>query len=231
MLPEASTALASLALTVYEQIGATDARHLFPMPDAILEEVYRLSILPSECDADIKTSISSVLVESDFSQLLTKRGDLTPMVVTASGSFRITPHLLLSSLFTSASIQIFLLRQSNNESAFVETVLRNYEELRKAVRGEAVNAYFITGLSGISLSETSQASTPWGVLRSAPRVQESETLEAVQLVSPRPKTTCTLIEDKRIAVRFDTSTNPRHSFDDLDRKHPKVRLLFHCHAY
>lgn len=218
------TALTSLAVTVFRFLEAQPAQQ-FPlrMGDGIYDAIQQSSLLSLQFHNTLKPVIPIVFPEPDFSPILVKEGDRTPMLLTLNGGARISPEAILSGMLTSAWIQLFLFGSPNDETAFVKTVLQNYAELRNAMLGEKVRTYYVTGISGISLSPTRRASTPWGLLLPAPRVKDPYT----PFVFNRPTTTCTLVEERMSSVKFDLSAQPEYEFDGNEEpRNPKAAFLF-----
>lgn len=216
------TSITALAVSVFRQRDAVGQRYdPFFIDEAILQEMRNLSSISESSREEIAEALPNILTESEFSSILTIEGQLNPMLLTAGGGMRMGAVDLLTSLFSSATIQNYLLRLPNDEATFVRAVLDNFEELRRAVRGEKVRAYSVAGVAGVSLLEGKQVTTPWGVLRPAHEVRDNHAF-----MFARPKTTCTLMEERLVPVKFDRAPNPKHKFDQEKQRSSMAKLLF-----
>ena len=186
-----------------------------------MDEIQRLSHFPIEWVAEAIEAVPNILTNPDFDPITADGGDHDPMILTAGGGIRVSPDRVLSGLLTSATVQIFLLELPRDEATFVRTVLDNFEELRRACRGEKIRAYSVVGISGLSMSQGMQASTPWGVLRPV-----SASADSSYSMTFRPKTTCILMEQRLLSVKIDRSNNPDHKFDSEEVRSSKASLLF-----
>ena len=218
------TQLTSLAISVFPFFGTQQGQqHPFLMEDGIYNAIQQPSLLSLQHGAALKAAIPIVFPEPEFSPILAREDDRTPMLLTVNMGSRILPETVLSGMLTSAWIQMFLFNLPNSETTFVKTVLQNYEALREAIESGKVRTFYVTGISGISLSEAMEVSTPWGQLLPAPEVQDPYTPFMFQ----RPKTTCTLVEQKMGSIKFDLSAQPEYSeFDREERRNPMASFLF-----
>ena len=216
------TRLTSIAIEVFRFLETQQDRQYPFMEDGVYDAIQQPFLLTLQLSEYLKETIPIVFSEPDFSSILARENDRTPMLMTVNGGSRISPEVVLSGVLASARIQILLFNLPNNETTFVKTVLQNYEELRKAVTGKKVMAYYVTGISGISLSAAAKASTPWGMLLPAPQVRGQDTPFTIE----RLKTTCTLVEQKTLSVKFDLSAQPECEFDRSEQRNPKSSFLF-----
>ncbi len=127
---------------------------------------------------------------------------------------------IVTAIFSSAALQMYFLRLPDNEGTFVRTVLESFEELLRAVRGEAVRLYKIHGMCGLLMPENSQANTPWGNLRAAPRFDPTSANHPFL----RPHTTAILLQTKLTTVRFDRAASPA-PYEDADASAPDFTYL------
>lgn len=225
MVTNSLTALTELAVLTFSRTTAQPySQYLIPLDDGVLNVLqgvgYSYHHIRDECMA----AVPMVFPEPEFAPILAQEDDRTPMLMTVNGGSRITPDSVLSDLLASAWLQILLLGLRNDETTFVKLVVQNYEELKNAMKGEKVKGYDVTGISGVSLSEGVQVSTPWGTLRSAPKVEEQN---LPYLPFRRPETTCTLVDEVELSVQIDLAAQPEPNFDaDAEGRHPNANLLF-----
>jgi len=209
------TTLTSLAVSVFRK--RTDPGYEAPhwleprwTADPILFEAQKFSFVIPERHPEIDGVVREMFTEPDLVGLAPREGQLDPMLLTPSGGFRMSPHMLLISLLSSAFLRIYYLRLSSDEGTFVRSVLEGFDELRRAARGEPVRAHSVLGIAGVTLPEGKQVSTPWGVLRPAPSTKPEPTLF---LGWHRPQTTCLLAEARLVRARFDRAAQPASQFD------------------
>jgi hypothetical protein len=199
-MSNAITALTELALSVnkketiaarFQQVGALG------FGDPFLDELTGLQYIELEKDPLFTAAKTELEKDADLATLLPKKNQLDPMLSSdLAGGSRQDFNGVVTSLFNGAAKQIFVQASERSESVFVRAVLENYEELKRAVKGEQVRAYSVRGLAGITFEDDVQISTPWGVIRgsnsaspmlvprffSQPRVQTSALLITPQLV-------------------------------------------------
>ena len=176
--------------------------------------------LPLDFRGTVEKALDDILVEQEVIEALRPAGGLSPMVLSVGGGMRLDAAGVISGLFTSAAVQIYCLRLRHDEPTFVRTVLDNFEELRRAVRGEKVRALAVAGIAGVALPEGVEAKTPWGILRPAP-----ETPRDLSFLFRRPKTTCILTDVRLVTVKLDSAPQPQHEFDQSEMSSPKAGLL------
>ena len=219
------TKLIELAVQVFPHASGKLPHHdSMHMDDAIFNALQQVSFSYSRFRKLCASAVPTVFPEPAFAPLLVEEDGRTPMLLTVTGGRRVTPESVLSDVFASAWLQIMLLGFRNDETTYVKLVVENYEELMKGMRGEKVKEFNVTGISGISLSKGLQVSTPWGTLRSVPDV-ENTTLR--QLISQRPTTTCTLVDERYVSVQMDASEDPEGNFDStVERRDHNANLLF-----
>jgi hypothetical protein len=216
-MPDILTALTEAAVALYrtraEAAGALQAwPGLFADMDPVLTEAQRVSSIAALQKERLDSLLALASTDPQLREILTAPpGALDPMVIHPGGGIRMPPAAMILGLFSSAFFEMYCLRLPDQESTFVRTVLDNFEELRRAARGERVRAYSFTGIALVTMPDGTQVSTPWGTLRPAPVAQDLN----IFLLS-RPGTKCILAEEKLIPVRFDRAAEPKPSFDASD---------------
>ncbi len=219
------TMLTDLAVKVFPHAnGEPLPPYLIQMDDSIFNTLLQVGYSYSQFEEQCAAAVPSIFPDSQFAPLLSREDNRTPMLLTANGGSRVTPVRVLSDVLASAWLQMTLFGLGNEETTYVRLVVDNYEELKKAMRGEKVREFNVTGISGVSLSEGLQVSTPWGTLRPAPHVTDPR---PPYLISHRPKTTCTLVDERQVTVKMDTAAEPEVSFDaTTERRDQNADLLF-----
>ena len=159
-------ALTDLAVASYEATlnnpHGTGSRMVFT-GDSVLDGLTERPAVATR--ADIDQALESLRDEPALAPFRENEGLL---VLSNGGGSRETLHSIINSLLLCAARQIYMLGSEFNETSFVGLVLENYEELKRASRGEQVRAYKFIGFSGVNLPENTNVETPWGSIRSAP---------------------------------------------------------------
>ena len=225
MVPNRLTALTELAVQFFPHIGSQPKpQYSIHMDDKVFNFLQEVGYSFFPFLDQFKEAVQVIFPEPAFAPILAKEDDRTPMLLTVNGGSRVTPDMVLSDIFASAWLQMTLFRLRDDETTFVKLVHQNYQELEKAVRGEKVSGFNVTGISGITLSEGMQVSTPWGTLRPAPKVEEPH---PIRLFSHRPETTCILVDKREMTVLIDLAAQPKPNFNtDIEQGDPKANLLF-----
>lgn len=178
-------------------------------PDAVLASAGTFGHIDVTQMPDAKAVIDQILGNSDFAAIAPRPGELDPMVMSPYGGIRAPADGIVRALFSSAFLNMYFHGQPLEENAYVRAVLEGLEELRKAIRGEAVHAYRVSGVAGISISDNKRIDLPWGTLRAAPIVQGG----GYTVLQHRPQTTCLLIQSQLVPVAFDRKPQPDRIFD------------------
>lgn len=225
-MPDILTLLTEQAVAVFREkaLVRQENQNIFGSffnSDHVLQGAQLASSLPPTRHTELVNLANQIFLEPEFSIVAPQDGELDPMIMYPSGGSRSPASGLVSAIFTSAFLQMYYLRLPNTESVFVRTVLEGYEELRRAIRGERVRTYTITGIARFSLSVGAQVSTPWGVIRPAPSENVGIGFHPFQ-----PITTCILVEPKLVPVVFDRSPSPVQSFDTADLEPSRSNYLF-----
>lgn len=174
------------------------------MPDEVLRAAQRATPLMLDSAPGFADLVDLVFAEPEFDTLAKRAGELDPMLFVGGSGTRMAPESLLAGLFAAATLQMYLLDQPRDEGTFVRTVLENFDELRRAARGEKIRAHVLTGLSGLTLTAGIQINTPWGTLRSSPKMDNP-----LRAWGERPQTTAILAESKLLTVIVDRAASPQ----------------------
>ncbi len=192
--------------------------------DNVLNKIQGVYLSLLQSASNFKDAVQHVFPEPEFTPTLPQENDRMPMLLTVHGGSRILPEFILSGMLGSARVQMLLFNLPNQESTFVDLVRENHRQLQKAIAGEKVKAYHVVGIAGISLSAGVRASTPWGILQAAPKIQSGP--DPIMLETS-PQTECMLIEEKMLTVRFDFAAQPEHEFDrEAEYRDPNADFLF-----
>lgn len=135
--------------------------------DAVLDGVMRFAFLRVE-ETQLEQVGNAVSSEPGLEFLRSPANELGFQIVRQGSSAVATADAITSSLLTAAVIRMHFLHLPPSESTFVGLVLENYEELKRAARGEQIRAYRVIGFSGVKLREEDRVATPWGTLYPAP---------------------------------------------------------------
>lgn len=226
MASDVLTTLTSFAVSVFRERASTSygARwhQLLWDSDPLLQEVHKSALLFLEPPSGLSKVTEQVFSQPDLANLAHRENELDPMVLYAGGGSRLPPDALITSLLSATFLQMFFLRLPDDEVTFVQTVLAGFDELRRAAQGERIRAHVITGITGITLPEGAQVSTPWGTLRPAPSVTSTQTFLSVF----QPVTTCILTESRLMTVKFDRAPDPQHPVNQSEIMLERSRVLF-----
>jgi len=223
-MSEVHSSLTSAARAVFssergDSSSELDAEGRWP-PDRVLRSAWDFARLKPERYPEIETAIDKVFAEPDLSHLGPLAGGWGPMVFCGDHGARIAPARLVSGLFVAAYLHIFYRRLPNDEETFVRTVLEGFEGLRRAARGQRVDVFFVSGISGVHLPQGARLSTPWGELYPVP-------IFAPQQPTPSSNETyCMLVRRRSVALRFDQSAKPKSLGDGTDIDRERSKLLF-----
>lgn len=188
------TALTELAVAVANgEQAAPQFQGGWSAGDPVIDRLAQIDFYPVQQTQAFGRALAELGRDPELAVFLPQEGQLDPFIASpAAGGSRVGFEGLVSSLITNAAKQIFIQQLEQTETALVRTVLDNYEELRRAARGEEVRTYQVRGLAGISLEPGAQIRTPWGTIRgielepvpvvlSAPRLQTNALLVTPQL--------------------------------------------------
>ena len=170
----------------------------------IIDGLGRLKEGTFQTSRELARAVEVLSDEPDLAPLISVEGRRDPMIHHPGGGCAQPFSSLVGSLLISASDQMYVLGLEQSKSSFVRLVLENYEQLRRAARGEQVRAYHVTGFSGISLPEGSHVQTPWGVLRPVPAP-----LATLISVGPGPATTSILATLRLTPIVISQETDPQ----------------------
>ncbi len=170
----------------------------------IIDGLGRLKKGTFQTSRELARAVEVLSDEPDLAPLISVEGRRDPIIHHPRGGRAQPFSSLVGSLLISASDRMYVLGLEQCKSSFVRLVLENYEQLRRAARGEQVRAYHVTGFSGISLPEGTHAQTPWGVLRPVPAP-----LATLISVGPGPATTSILATLRLTPIVISQETEPQ----------------------
>lgn len=182
-------------------------------PDNVLREVEYLSTFFHSYQDASTPILNLVFADPDFGSIAPRKGELAPFLSYPTGGGRFSSERLIVQLLSSALVQMYVLRLSHDEDTFITTVLKGFEALRCAVKGDKIDTYTITGLAGITLPECAQISTPWGVIRPAGPIRFTGKISVGNIL----ETSCILTDLRQVPIMFDRARLPKDpSFDKAD---------------
>ncbi len=140
---------------------------------------------------------------------------------------------ILAALLSAAARQLYIQNIPRTDSSFTRAVLENYDELKRAARGEQVRVYAVRGLSGIELEPSLQISTPWGTIRGV-----KGTTDHVPVFPGHyaPQTTALLVSPRLVPVQISREPEPPPADPDAKGMEEALRaqiltpLLFALHS-
>jgi hypothetical protein len=161
----ALTALA-LAADTFESFTERLQGATFGYNDPIMAELIGLTYIPSEENAQFASARSELEKDTDLGPILSSAGQEDAMISSPLiGGSRQGFDGVVMSLLSSAAKQLYVQGITRTETAFTRAVLENYDELKRALRGERIRAYSVRGIAGIKLAPALRISTPWGTIR------------------------------------------------------------------
>ncbi|MEO6203062.1 MAG: hypothetical protein ABIU05_20775 [Nitrospirales bacterium] len=182
-------------------------------PDNVLRELEYFSSFFSPYQDATAPILKLVFADPDFASIAPRNGEHYPYLCHPGGGQRLLSESLIVQLLSSALVKMYVLRLPHDEDSFITTVLKGFEALRCAAKGEKIDSYVITGLAGITLPEGGQISTPWGVVRPAGPIRFTRRVDAGNVLD----TSCVLGELRKVSVLFDRAPDPVHPpFDKAD---------------
>jgi hypothetical protein len=225
-MAETLTSLTELAVAVFKEKAG--GKHQPPpwlsgiyRTDPVLEESQRAAYVTFESRPKFQEFVKALETIPELASLAPREGGLDPFVLTPAGGSRTSLSGIIRGLFSAAFSQIFFLRLPSDEGTYVRSVLENFDELRRAARGERVRVHIITGLAQITLPETKQISTPWGVIRPVAPFEPHH----LHFEFGKVQTTCTLAEPKLYPMVFDRAASPQHKFDPAEMAPSSASVL------
>ena len=179
-MTNSTTALTDLAVSAYADLVEKQLDHPLKLcmssgdhAQPIIDGLGRLKEGTFQTSRELARAVEVLSDEPDLAPLISVEGKGDPMIHHPYGGRGQPFSSLVGSLLISASDQMYVLGLEQSKSSFARLALENYEQLRRAARGEQVRAYHVAGFSGISLPEGTHVQTPWGVLRPAPAPLET----------------------------------------------------------
>lgn len=117
----------------------------------------------------VESAVDMLKTDKDLTQLVSMEGKDDPFISTAYGGGRQSlDTLMITSLLTAARRQLFIHGDPLTESAFARAVLSNFDQLKRAARGENIQTDYIVGLAGITWKGNTAVNLPWGTIRKIP---------------------------------------------------------------
>ena len=209
------TLLTAHAVRIFRDATSVNPQHQLPPDnmfidhDPVLAEAQQFARIDIDSFPETDELVDNILSDADFQRIAPKEEELDPMVIHPGGGMRRPPRMIITSLFTSAFYQMYLLQLSQDEETYVQIVLEAFDELRKGIRGELIKVYDIKGYTTISFSQSIRVSTPWGIVHPTPNLRGQN----LMIWSSRPTTKCILVQPKFVPVVFDRSKQPQTSID------------------
>jgi hypothetical protein len=164
--PNPITLLTTLAVTTFPSFAhgmdGTNIPVFMPSGDAVLDMLTQLRDISAMSISEFQSVVSGLGSDPEFASLAHTETELDPMFMfQGGGGSRQSFDIVIASLLGSAWRQLIAFEAAPTEEAFVRTVISNYEELRRALRGEQVRTYNLLGFAGIQLPPDAQIALPW----------------------------------------------------------------------
>ncbi len=190
-------------------------------PDAIIARIASFKSYMSRNFPEFLDLLNVVFSDKDFECISPRDSESHPVISSPFGCFGLPPSEIIFSLFTTALIKIYLFSLDKGEEEYIRVVQENFEELKKALRGEPISAYEIKGLALLHVPANSLISTPWGDIYPAPTITKYYTQPAMS----KALTRSLLIERKSITVKFDRGNIQGVEFASSQDADSKVAYL------
>jgi hypothetical protein len=192
----ALTALA-LAADQFESISQRLPSGAFGFNDPVINELSGMTYLQTNQDA-LATARAELEKDADLTPILDAPGEENPMFSSPLvGGSRQGFDGVMTSLLSSANKQLYVQGIARTESSFTRAVLENYDELKRALRGERIRVYVVRGIAGIKLDPSQKISTPWGTIRG---VDTHDTHPVAFPGHSGPKTTALLVSPLLVPI-------------------------------
>jgi hypothetical protein len=210
-MSDADEVLKELARLAHAQASVATARAAVALGRSVLDELQNQILSYVFLAPQLEAAIPPICAAfPELQGLLQHDKPLGPMALTAYGGSRMAPTDFVAGLCRASAMQIFCLGGRNDVDAFHDAILSNLEQLRRAVRGEAVTVLQIAGLGGVTLTPGHIVNTPWGQVIPAP-VREFR----LGGHSRHTDTTCLLTVQRPVNVTLDWSAEgSRDKFND-----------------
>lgn len=200
------SALTALALAAgqFELLSQRLPGGAFGFNDPVINELTGLSYLPADSKA-LVTARAELEKDADLVPILPTPDQEDPMFSSPLiGGSRQGFDGVMMSLLSSASKQLYVQGIARTESSFARAVLENYDELKRALRGERIRVYAVRGIAGVKLDPSRKISTPWGTIRGID-------ISSDHPVFPGhfgPETTALLVSPLLVPVRITRDPDP-----------------------
>lgn len=210
------SALTNLAIEAFRSTPLSGERHGFRpgiTGDPILDGAPELH----ETFPDVFSSENMVIATASLrgdpalADLATRENENDPFVLSEVGGSRLSLEMAAYGLLDSAMRLMYFRSLHATEGGLASLVIENYEELKRAARGEEVRTHSIFGLTGVQLEQGIQITTPWGTVKPAPEPgRDTSPWLAPSRQSP---TTAVLVRQRLTKFQISREDNPSSTRD------------------
>jgi hypothetical protein len=136
--------------------------------DPVLQQASRISSVLVHHHPDFPRVVAAFHGDDSLAPLHPKEGYLDPMILHPGGGIRVNAETVVRGLLASAAQRIYFYGLDWDAGVMQAAVADGVVQLRRAVRGEAISVYYLTGFDGLTLPADREVDTPWGKLRATP---------------------------------------------------------------
>jgi hypothetical protein len=137
--------------------------------DPVLQQASRISSVLVHHHPDFPRVVAAFHGDDSLAPLHPKEGYLDPMILHPGGGIRVNAETVVRGLLASAAQRIYFYGLDWDAGVMQAAVADGVVQLRRAVRGEAISVYYLTGFDGLTLPADREVDTPWGKLRATPK--------------------------------------------------------------
>jgi len=173
----------------------------------------------------MERAAASLLRDESLAELRPREGENDPYFLTGHGGSRLSLATIPHGMVESALRLMYFRGVEVTEGGLASLVIENYEELKRAVRGEAVRTYTVYGITGIELPKGMQIVTPWGIVSAAPEPNTGDDGNGPWPTSP--KTTAVLVSQRLTKIDISREGSPEWS-GDREEFYAAEQRIYEC---
>jgi hypothetical protein len=191
--------------------------------DPVLQQASRISSVLVHHHPDFAKIVDAFHADQSLAPLHPEAGSLDPMILHPGGGERVNAETVVRGLLASAAQRMFFYGLGWDATLMQAAVTDGIAQLKRAVKGEAISIYYLTGFDGLTLPAGWEVDTPWGKLRATPKAPP---ITAPGLFSRHA--TLFLSQPVDTVIKIDRTAEPAATLPDeaSARSRGRANLLF-----